>query len=150
MSTCGVQEILVNDARPSRFAGHLPRVGSRAPAHGSGDSRDSHPRRQHDRCLQEDGRTQVIQTVRVSNPNGLHLRVCAAIASTVGKHQAKVTVQKDGELHDAASILELLTLTATEGTALTFSAIGPDAAEVMRKLIALVGCTDDLPVAVAG
>jgi phosphotransferase system HPr (HPr) family protein len=68
----------------------------------------------------------------------------------VGKHQAKVTVQKDGELHDAASILELLTLTATEGTALTFSAIGPDAAEVMRKLIALVGCTDDLPVAVAG
>jgi hypothetical protein len=37
---------------------------------------------------------QLVQTVWVNTPEGLHLRKCAAIAELVGKYEARVTLQK--------------------------------------------------------
>lgn len=77
------------------------------------------------------------QTVWVSNPEGLHLRQCAAIAELVGQYQAKVTVHKGDQSENAASVLGLMLLAATQGTRLTLSATGPEAEEAVRALVEL-------------
>jgi phosphotransferase system HPr (HPr) family protein len=80
----------------------------------------------------------VADSVRIADPEGLHLRMCAAIVQLVGRYQAQVMVQKDDRLQDAASILGLLTLAAEKGTSLTVSASGPDAARVVPALVELL------------
>jgi phosphocarrier protein len=82
--------------------------------------------------------TQVTQVVQLNNPEGLHLRTCAAIADVVGRHEAKVMVQKDDRSQDGASILGLMTLAAGKGTNLALSATGPDAEEVVLALVELL------------
>jgi phosphocarrier protein len=81
--------------------------------------------------------TQLVQTVRVNTPEGLHLRKCAAIAQLVAKYQARVRLQKDDQSEDAASVLGLMLLAATHGTSLTLSATGPEAELAVRAVVAL-------------
>ena len=76
----------------------------------------------------------VVRTVVVTNRHGLHARPCLAIVNTVARHQASVTIQKDGEAMDASSVLALMSLGATQGTELVLSATGPDAAEALDTL----------------
>lgn len=75
--------------------------------------------------------------VTVTQPNGLHLRPCSAIVSTVGKHQASVTVQKGSQSVSAASIFELLSLAASPGTELVLSATGAESQEVLDAVAGL-------------
>lgn len=86
----------------------------------------------------EDRETTTIRSVWVNCPEGLHLRKCAAIAQIVGKYQARVTIQKDDQSEDAASVLGLMTLAASEGTQLTLSATGVDAEQAVRAIAALL------------
>jgi phosphocarrier protein HPr len=81
--------------------------------------------------------TQLVQTIRVNTPEGLHLRKCAAIAELVGKYQARVRLQKGDQSEDAASVLGLMLLAATQGTPLTLSATGPEAELAVRAVVAL-------------
>jgi phosphocarrier protein HPr len=82
----------------------------------------------------EDGGT---RTVVVTNRHGLHARPCSTIVNAVGRHQANVTIQKDNRTVDASSVLDLMTLAATQGTELVISATGPETAEVMEALVRL-------------
>ncbi|MBC8869210.1 MAG: HPr family phosphocarrier protein [Planctomycetes bacterium] len=77
------------------------------------------------------------RTVVVSNHHGLHTRPCSAIVDVVGRHRANVTVQKGSQTVDASSILELMSLAASQGTELVLSATGHDAAEVLEALVHL-------------
>ena len=77
------------------------------------------------------------RTVVVTNRHGLHARPCLAIVNTVGRYQAKVTVQKGRQTVDASSVPNLMSLAATQGTELVLSASGPDAAEVLEALVRL-------------
>ena len=77
------------------------------------------------------------RTVVVTNRNGLHARPCSTIVNAVGKHQANVTIQKGSQTADASSILDLMTLAATQGTELVISATGPETVEVMEALVRL-------------
>jgi phosphotransferase system HPr (HPr) family protein len=81
--------------------------------------------------------TSQVQTIWVNTPEGLHLRKCAAIAERVGKYQAKVTLQKGDQSEDAASVLGLMLLAATQGTPLTLSATGPEAELAIRAVVEL-------------
>ncbi len=83
--------------------------------------------------------SQWVQTVWVKAPEGLHLRKCAAIAELVSQFQARVTLQQGDRSEDAASVLGLMLLAATQGTSLTLSATGPEAEEAFRAVVQLFG-----------
>jgi len=73
----------------------------------------------------------------VSRPAGLHARPCLAIVNTVRQFQSEVEVRSGHQKADAREILQLLSLGATQGTELTFSARGPDADQVLEALARL-------------
>ena len=77
------------------------------------------------------------QTVVITTPHGLHVRLCSAIVNTVRRHQAEVTIQKNGQTVNAASILELMSLGAPQGAELALSAKGPDAKAALESLARL-------------
>ncbi len=79
------------------------------------------------------------RTVTVTNVDGLHTRPCVAIVKTVSRHQAHVTIQKGTQSVDAASVMDLLSLAATQGTELVLTATG---AEAERTLEAVAGLFD--------
>jgi phosphocarrier protein HPr len=78
-----------------------------------------------------------IRTVKVGPQQGLHLRPCSAIVSTVGRHQADVIVQKGSQSVRAASIFELLSLAASPGTDLVLSATGAEAQQAVDAVAGL-------------
>jgi phosphotransferase system HPr (HPr) family protein len=82
----------------------------------------------------------VSQTLRVTHQHGLHLRPCSAIVTAVGRHLAKVRIQKGSQFADAASILDLLSLAATQGTELVLTATGPEAEEALQAVVGLFAC----------
>ena len=77
------------------------------------------------------------RTVVVTNPHGLHARPSLVIVKTVKGYDAKVTIRRDGQIVDAASILDLLSLGASQGTELVLSAKGRQAEEVLEALVHL-------------
>jgi len=78
--------------------------------------------------------------VRVVNRNGLHARPCHAIVSTALKFQAdlRVRVGDAGRLVNGKSILDLMTLEASEGMELEFLGQGADAASLVAAVADLV------------
>ena len=77
------------------------------------------------------------RTVTVTNPHGLHVRPCLAIVTALRNRQAKVTIHSNGQAADAASLLDLLSLGATQGTELVLSAEGPQADKALDALAEL-------------
>jgi phosphocarrier protein HPr len=77
------------------------------------------------------------QTVKVTNPHGLHARPCVGIVRSVQSHNARVTIGRGNQVVDAGNILDLLSLGAGQGTELVLSAEGPQAAEVLATLVKL-------------
>lgn len=69
------------------------------------------------------------------NPLGLHARPAAVVARMLAGYDAKVRINGV----NAASVLELMKLGATQGVELTMEAEGPQAAEAMDALTAAVG-----------
>ena len=65
---------------------------------------------------------------------GLAARACLAIANIAGRYDAEVTLHKNGQTANAASILELMSFVSTPGTQLVFSAKGPDAETALDGL----------------
>jgi phosphocarrier protein HPr len=69
----------------------------------------------------------------------LHARPAGALAVAAGKFAATVTVSVGGKTIDAKSVLGVMGLGATSGQQVTVSADGPDAAEAVAALIAIIG-----------
>jgi phosphotransferase system HPr (HPr) family protein len=86
----------------------------------------------------------ITRTLMVTHQLGLHLRPCSAIVTTVGRHLAKVMIQKGSQFADAASILDLLTLAATQGTELVLTATGPEAEQALEAVAGLFSCETEL------
>ena len=72
------------------------------------------------------------------NPQGLHARPAAQIATAVGALAADVAVEAGGRRADASSSLELMTLGAGQGTEITVSAVGADAERAVATVRELV------------
>ena len=72
------------------------------------------------------------------NPQGLHARPAAQIATAVGLLSAEVAVESGGRRADASSSLELMTLGAGQGTEITVSAVGADASRAVETVRDLV------------
>ena len=82
----------------------------------------------------------VVRVLKICNQRGLHARAAAKFVQTAEKFDAAVRVTGGtcGEPCDGTSILDLLMLAAGPGTHITIEATGPQAAEAVEALAALV------------
>jgi len=76
--------------------------------------------------------------VVLTNKMGLHARPSTQIATTSGRFASDIQIAKDGLVIDAKSVLELLMLAAECGSELVITAVGDDANEAVKALVALV------------
>jgi phosphotransferase system HPr (HPr) family protein len=76
--------------------------------------------------------------VVVANPQGLHMRPSAAFVELAGRFECNVVVHHDGKSVNGKSLWDLMLLAAMPGSELTLEAEGPDAAQALEALSALV------------
>jgi len=81
--------------------------------------------------------------VLVTNPQGLHMRPSAAFVETAGRFQSSVTVTLDGKAVNGKSLWDLLLLAAVPGSELTLEADGPDAADALEALAAVLAAVPE-------
>jgi phosphotransferase system HPr (HPr) family protein len=68
----------------------------------------------------------------------LHARPAGALAVAAGRFAAAVSLSTGTKTADAKSVLGVMGLGATSGQQVTVSADGPDAAEAVQALIAIL------------
>ena len=64
--------------------------------------------------------------LEIRNRLGLHARAAAKLVQTAGRFKSEVKIRKNGEEVDGKSILGLLLLAASQGTAITIAVCGED------------------------
>jgi phosphocarrier protein len=74
----------------------------------------------------------------ISNRLGLHARAAARFVHTASRFRSRVTAGRDGRVMDGKSILGILLLAASQGTAIEVTAEGPDEDQAMDALARLV------------
>jgi phosphocarrier protein HPr len=80
----------------------------------------------------------ITRVMKIVNEKGLHARASAKFVQLVEKYDSKVSVSRNGESAGGDSIMGLMMLAAGIGTSITVSATGPDAAQCIEALDALV------------
>lgn len=80
----------------------------------------------------------VTRTVTVQHAQGLHARPAELIARQALKFLATIELGHDRHRVDCKSILNILTLGATQGTVLVLTAQGDDAEQAVEALARLV------------
>ena len=78
------------------------------------------------------------RSLRIRNRLGLHARAAARFVHTASRFRSQVSASRDGRTMDGKSILGILLLAAPQGTEIELSVDGPDEAEAMAALEALV------------
>ncbi|CAM2061280.1 phosphocarrier protein HPr [Desulfovibrionales bacterium] len=73
--------------------------------------------------------------VCVTNELGLHARPAARLAQEAQNFAATITLGLDGQQVDAKSVLDILTLAASQGCGLILSASGIDALAAIEHLV---------------
>lgn len=77
-------------------------------------------------------------SVEIPNPLGLHARAAARFVHVASRFMSAVRVARRGREIDGKSIMGLLLLSASRGTAITITVDGPDETEAIAELCALV------------
>ena len=79
-------------------------------------------------------------TVTIVNRLGMHARPAMILAETAQEFSADITIRRmdQDNVVDAKSIMQLMMLAATEGTALEIKANGSDADSSVDRLVALI------------
>lgn len=77
-------------------------------------------------------------SIRINNRLGLHARPAMSFVDTANGFNADIRVSKGDQSVDGKSIMQLMTLAATQGTELDLAAEGEDADDAIQALIDLV------------
>jgi len=79
-------------------------------------------------------------TVTIDNRLGLHARPAMLFVQTASRWTSDITVRRSGqdEVVDGKSIMQMMMLAATQGTEIEIRAVGDDADDALRELVALV------------
>jgi phosphocarrier protein HPr len=77
-------------------------------------------------------------TVRITSPNGLHMRPATAFAELARLFQCNIHVTREGTRVNGKSPLDMMLLAAPEGTELLLEADGPDAQDALHRLVELL------------
>ncbi len=80
----------------------------------------------------------ITATAPITNKRGLHARASAKVVEAAARFQAEVTIIKDGQRVNARSIMGLMMLAASMGSQIELEAEGPDAAQAMTAMLALI------------
>jgi len=84
-------------------------------------------------------REQVVSKVfLIKNKFGLHARPSASFVQTASRFHSEIKVEKDGQVADGKSILDLMMLAAAQGAFITVKAKGEDAQEAVKALGELI------------
>lgn len=81
----------------------------------------------------------ISRKMTIINERGLHARASGALSQLCETFDAEAVVRFDGEEADACSIMDLLTLAATQGSVIEVEASGTDAeamVNAMEKMLA--------------
>lgn len=81
---------------------------------------------------------EIVREVPILNKRGLHARASAKFVACVDRFNAAVKVSRCGETVEGTSIMGLMMLAAAIGTSITVRATGPEAAEAVEAVAALV------------
>ena len=76
----------------------------------------------------------ITKHLTVINRLGIHARPAALFVKVAGKFASQINVEKDGETINGKSIMGLMMLAAAQGSKLTVTAEGPDAAAALAAL----------------
>ena len=82
----------------------------------------------------------VTRDITVSNERGLHARPAMQFVDVANAFQSQVTVSRDGNDPievDGKSVMQMITLEATQGTVLHLKVEGDDAEQAAGKLVEL-------------
>jgi phosphocarrier protein len=74
------------------------------------------------------------RTAIVGNPKGLHMRPALLIVQLASKFQSQIEIKKDSLTVSASSVLDVMTLAATNGISLVITARGSDAQAAVDAL----------------
>ena len=78
------------------------------------------------------------RTVKIVNELGLHARAATKLVQLASKFPCEITLTKDGHEVNGKSIMGVLMLVASKGSAVTLKAKGDRAAEAVTALAALI------------
>jgi phosphocarrier protein HPr len=82
--------------------------------------------------------SKAVRQVVLTNPQGLHLRPAELFVKRASQFQSKIEIVKENLRVDGKSILNIITLVATEGTPLVLEATGADAESAIEALAELI------------
>ncbi len=74
----------------------------------------------------------------IQNKKGLHARAAAAFVKTIENLDAKVEVEKSGQIVEGCSIMGLMMLAASKGSIINVSASGKEAKKALALLTELI------------
>jgi phosphocarrier protein len=74
----------------------------------------------------------------IKNKFGLHARPSASFVQTASRFHSEIKVEKDGQVADGKSIMDLMMLAAAQGTFITVTANGVDAPDALEALEGLI------------
>lgn len=74
----------------------------------------------------------------IVNELGLHARAATKLVQMASRFRAAIELEKDAQRANAKSVMGVLLLCGSKGTSITVHASGPDAAEALAAIGALV------------
>ena len=77
--------------------------------------------------------------VKIPNPLGLHLRPASQLVKVAAQYQScDISLEKDGQLINAKSIMGVIMLAAEQGSEITIEASGDDSEVAVAALVAII------------
>ena len=77
--------------------------------------------------------------VEIINKLGLHARASAKLTQLAAKYQSDVALSRNNRKVNSKSIMDVMMLAAGKGAKVTLEISGPDEAEAMEAIVALIG-----------
>jgi phosphocarrier protein len=81
-----------------------------------------------------------IKTFEIKNKLGMHARPAAKLAGISSQYKSEIFFERDGQVVDGKSLLNILTLACPMGSMITIRAEGADAHEAIEALEKLIEC----------
>jgi phosphocarrier protein len=78
------------------------------------------------------------QTATICNELGLHARPAAQLVRLASSFRAELWIERDGSAVNAKSIMGVMMLAAEQGAVVRVRAEGPDEAEAVAAIVALI------------
>ena len=86
----------------------------------------------------QDKEKEITREMTIVNKLGVHARPAAMFVKIATRYDSDIFVEKDGEVVNGKSIMGMMMLAAGPGSKLQVRASGPDAAQALNELDALL------------